>query len=246
MKVACIYDVHGNLTALDAVLSEVETLGVDHIVVGGDMVPGPFPAECVARLRALEIPTSFIRGNGEREVVAFQSENPQSTVPEQIHGMLRWSGEQLDPETLDFITGLPLTVRLDIPPVGGVTFCHATVTDDTTIFTKESPVDRVEELFSSATDSVIVCGHTHMQFDRAFGKYRIVNAGSVGMTFGSDKAQWLLIGETIELKSTAYDRKQAAEEIRASEFPDAEQFVKAYIESWPSEEQMIKVYERSS
>ena len=107
---------------------------------------------------------------------------------------------QLDADSLDFIAGLPLTVRLDIPQIGGVTFCHATVTDDTTIFTKESPNERVEELFSSATDSTIVCGHTHMQFDRTFGKLRIVNAGSVGMTFGSDKAQWLLIGEDDRIK----------------------------------------------
>ena len=244
MNVACIYDVHGNLTALDAVLDEIAALEVDHVVVGGDVVPGPFPAECIARLRTLAIPTSFIRGNGEREVVAFRQENPETKAPKRTHAMLRWCADQLDVETLGFIADLPPTTRLDLPTFGGVTFCHATFNDDSTIFTKQSPIERVKELFSHAGDSTIVCGHTHMQFDRKFGTHRIVNAGSVGMAFGSDAAQWLKISNKFELKSTQYDRDEAAKDIRSSGMPDADAFVKANIESWPSEEQMMEVYEK--
>src|SRR5690349_19774565 len=69
-RVAALYDIHGNLPALDAVLDEVRTLGVDRVIVGGDVLPGPMPREALERLLEIEIPTTFIYGNGDRAVLA--------------------------------------------------------------------------------------------------------------------------------------------------------------------------------
>ena len=70
MRIAALYDIHGNLPALDAVLAEIRQVGVDRIVVGGDVLPGPMPRETMARLLALEIPTQFIYGNGDKAILA--------------------------------------------------------------------------------------------------------------------------------------------------------------------------------
>ena len=72
VRIAALYDIHGNLPALEAVLRDVETSGVDRIVVGGDVLPGPMPAECLARLMNLDVPVQFILGNGDREAIAQQ------------------------------------------------------------------------------------------------------------------------------------------------------------------------------
>ena len=67
MRVACLYDIHANLPALEAVLSDVREARAERIVVGGDVLPGPMPRECLDLLYSLDIPTDFIIGNGDRE-----------------------------------------------------------------------------------------------------------------------------------------------------------------------------------
>lgn len=69
MRVAAIYDIHGNLPALEAVLQDIRQAEVDHVVVGGDVLPGPMPRETLACLLDLEIPLQFIQGNGDRAVL---------------------------------------------------------------------------------------------------------------------------------------------------------------------------------
>jgi predicted phosphodiesterase len=70
MRVAALYDIHGNLPALEAVLDELRRDRVDRVVVGGDVLPGPMPLECLAALLDLDPPVQFIHGNGDREVLA--------------------------------------------------------------------------------------------------------------------------------------------------------------------------------
>ena len=70
MRVAALYDIHGNLPALDAVLDDVAPRPVDRIVVGGDVLPGPMPRETLERLQSLDVPVRFMRGNGDRETLA--------------------------------------------------------------------------------------------------------------------------------------------------------------------------------
>jgi len=84
-----------------------------------------------------------------------------------------------------------------------------------------------------------------MQFDRMAGTIRVVNAGSVGMPFGSPGADWLLLGPDVELRRTAFDLAQAAERVRKTKYPQAEDFAARNILRPPSEEEMLKVFTRA-
>src|SRR2546423_5733501 len=95
MRVAALYDIHGNLPALEAVLDEVRRARVSRIVVGGDVLPGPMSRECLDLLLGLDLPVDFIRGNGDRVVLAqIRAEEPIE-VPEQFRDDIRRNSRQL-------------------------------------------------------------------------------------------------------------------------------------------------------
>ncbi len=204
MRVAAIYDIHGNLSALEAVLQEIRQADVDRIVVGGDVLPGSQPRETIACLRALNIPVQFIMGNGDREVLAVRRGLETGAVPEAYRGVMRWNADQLDAEDERWIDSWPATCRVQIPGIGDVLFCHATPRNDTEIFDLATPEDRVLPMFEDVDAPLVVCGHTHVQFDRTIGTTRVVNAGSVGMTFEAPGAYWLLLGPDVRLRRTAF------------------------------------------
>ncbi len=244
MRVAAIYDIHGNLPALEAVLQEIRAAGADLVVVGGDVLPGPMPAETLACLLALNIPTSFIRGNGEAAVLAELS-GREISLPEQALEAIRWTTQQLDQEFTRVIASWPATFRVEIRGLGEVLFCHATPRNDTEIFTGMTPEDRLLPVFAGIHASLVVCGHTHMQFDRMVGKTRVVNAGSVGMPFGKAGADWLLLGPEVELRHTSYDLARAAETIRGTKYPQALDFAARNVLQSPSEEEMLEIFTRA-
>src|SRR6478752_456815 len=99
MRVAALYDIHGNLPALEAVLRDA---GADHIVVGGDVLPGPMPRQSLDLLLALDLPVQFIHGNGDREVIA-----PTGAVPEPYRESVSWNAGQLRPEDTAMIAAWP-------------------------------------------------------------------------------------------------------------------------------------------
>jgi predicted phosphodiesterase len=197
MPLAAIYDIHGNLPALEAVLEDIRRANVDRIVVGGDVVPGPMPRETLAFLRDLDLPVHFIQGNGEVAVLEQMSGRDPVNIPEQFRPIIRWTAEQLRSEEKRFLRGWPKTLRLEVPPFGEVLFCHATPRNENEIFTRRTPEDRLISIFADAKVSLAVCGHTHMQFDRMIGNVRVVNAGSAGMPFGKPGAYWLLLGSDV-------------------------------------------------
>lgn len=244
MRIAALYDVHGNLPALEAVLDDVARAGVDRVVVGGDVVPGPMPRESMARLTGLSVPTQFIVGNGDREVLAVMRGIETGGVPEPFRPLMRWTAEQLRPEYDSILAGWPRTLRLAVRGLGDVLFCHATPRNDTEIFTRLTPEERLVPIFSGLGVSLVVCGHTHMQFDRTIGGVRVVNAGSVGMPFQAPGAYWLLIGPGVELCRTDYDLAGAAERISATGYPNAREFAERNVLRPPSEEETLKQYGR--
>ena len=242
MRVAAIYDIHANLPALEAVLQDIRRADVDQVVVGGDVVPGPMPRETIECLLDLDIPVQFIQGNGEADVLAEMSGMEVSRVPEQFREGVRWSGLQLRPEHEQLLANWPSTCHLEIRGLGEVLFCHATPRSATEIFTHLTPEDRLLPVFDGLNVPVVICGHTHMQFDRTIGKVRVVNAGSVGMPFGEPGAYWLLLGPNIQFHRTAYDLAKAAERIRATNYPQAQGFAARNILQPPSEREMIEAF----
>ncbi len=244
MRVAALYDIHGNVPALEAVLREVRQANVDRILVGGDLFPGPMCAEALSCLRALDVPVQFIQGNGDREVLAQLTEAP-SDVPEQHLAAIRWASAQLGADDQRFISSWPLTLRIAIPPLGNVLFCHATPRNDSEIFTRITRDEVLAPIFGPLDVPLVVVGHTHMQFDRAVGSVRVVNAGSVGMAFGDTGAFWLLLGPNVELRRTPYDLAAAAERMRGTGYPLVEELAVRYVLAPPSEQEMLGLYSRA-
>ncbi len=245
MRVAAIYDIHGNLPALEAVLQEIRQANVDHVVVGGDVFPGPMPRETLACLLNFEIPVQFIHGNGEREVLAQMRGLETGTVPERFRGIMSWTAQQLDPDDERLLAGWPTTLHVEIRGLGEVLFCHATPRNDTEIFTKLTPEGRLLPVFDGLKVPLVICGHTHIQFDRKIGRIRVVNAGSVGMPFGEPGAYWLLLGPEVQLRRTPYDLSKAAERIRDTSYPHAHDFAANNVLRPPSVEQMLEVFARA-
>jgi putative phosphoesterase len=241
MRVAALYDIHGNLPALEAVANDIRRAGVDAIVVGGDVLPGPMPQETVEFLQNLDRPVRFIYGNGDREVLSSLA-GIETGLPEQFREVIRWNGKQLSKPQRELIKDWPAKVHLDVAGLGEVLFCHATPRNDTEIFTRMTPEERLVPVFEGVSAAVVVCGHTHMQFDRMVGPIRVVNAGSVGMPFGQPGAYWLLLGSDVGLRRTDYDLEAAARRIRASTYPQAEDFAAHNVLQPPSEEHMLAAF----
>jgi predicted phosphodiesterase len=252
MRVAALYDVHANLPALEAVLDEVRRANVDQIVVGGDVIPGPMPRETLELLLGLDMPVHAICGNGELAVLAQMAAQDGGTVtywgttsgealPEPLRHVLRWTGQQIDCEHERTLRRWPGTLMLDLPAVGSVLFCHGTPRSETEAFTRLTSEDRLMPVFRGLERTLVVCGHTHMQFDRMIGGTRVINAGSVGMPFGKPGADWLLLGDEIQLRHTSYDLAETAARVRATQYPQAEEFA-AGIQQPPSEEEMLRAF----
>jgi predicted phosphodiesterase len=125
-----------------------------------------------------------------------------------------------------------------------VLFCHATPRNNTEAFTRLTPEDRLLPVFEGVDVPVVVCGHTHMQFDRQVGRVRVANAGSVGMPFGEPGADWLVLGPDVQLRHTAYDLLKAAERIRDRSYPQAQDFAARYVLHPPSESEMLEAFSR--
>ena len=241
-RVAALYDIHGNLPALEAVLDDVRQTGVDLIVVGGDVVPGPMPRETIACLRRLDIPARYIRGNGDREVLAARCGAETLTLPPPALEAIRWNAQQLFPEDESWFAGWPATWPLEVGRLR-VLFCHATPRSDTDVFTRLTSEDNLRPIFAELDVDIVVCGHTHMQFDRWVGRVRVVNAGSVGMPFGEPGAYWLLLhGPDVELRRTEYDAEAAAARIRQTSSPQAEVFAAGHVLRPPSESAMLEQF----
>lgn len=244
-RVAAIYDIHANLPALDAVLQDIRNAQVNHIVVGGDVLPGPMPAETMRRLLNLDIPAQFIQGNGEVAVLDVMAGREPVAVPEQYRPVIRWTAEQLPTECESVLASWPKTLSLEVSRLGQVLFCHATPRDENEIFTRTTSEERLSPILKGLNASVVVCGHTHMQFDRKVGTVRVVNAGSVGMPFGVAGADWLLLGPEVQLRHTDYDFANAAERIRTTRYPQAEEFAAKSVLKPRSEEEMLQLFSRA-
>jgi predicted phosphodiesterase len=245
MKVAAIYDVHGNLPALEAVLDEIRQTNADDVVVGGDVLPGPMPRETLVCLRDFPSPVKFIQGNGEVAVLEQMAGRDPAGVPEPFRPVVRWTAQQLDSECARWLAARPKQLQLEVNGLGEILFCHATPRNENEIFTRRTSEERLLPVFAGVTVPVVVCGHTHMQFDRTVGRIRVLNAGSVGMPFGEPGADWLMLGPDIQFRHTRYDLTKAAERIRRTNYPQAHEFAARSIHQPPSGQEMLDLFSRA-
>jgi predicted phosphodiesterase len=221
-----LYDIHGNIDALDAVLADPRAADPDVVVVGGDAVPGPFARATLDRLEALSGSVQWIRGNGEREVAAAVG-GPAPADDDLAARTAAITAAEIGDDRARALGELPLTLGLD-----GVLFCHASPRRDDEMLTRLSPPERWSEALDGVDAALVVAGHTHQQDDRAVGGVRFVNAGSVGLPYeGDGAARWLWVADGVpELRHTAYDAAGAGARMLAAGWPDERSIGGALVE----------------
>ncbi len=199
---AILYDIHGTLPALEAVLDEAKQ-EADAWLLGGDYgTPSPWPQETLDLLRTLE-PATWIRGNGERWIF-----EPPSDRPEVGEAYREYMPGPLTEDELRWLYELPPHAELD-----GVLYVHGCVGRDDDSFAPE-PQPEDEARCGAVHDQTIVFGHSHVQFrrDGPNGNH-LLNPGSVGMPLDGDvRAAWVVRNDDgeFEFRRTEYDIERAA------------------------------------
>ena len=210
-----LYDIHGNLDALDAVLAEARAAGADEWLLGGDYCAfGPWPAETLARLRELEGAT-WLRGNGER----WLADPPLDLPVEQsrfVFAALATANAELGSDAVDELIGLSAIAERP-----EAFYCHGSPLSDVESF-GPAPGDDDERLLAGVKERQVVFGHSHLQFRRPGPNETVlVNPGSVGMPLDGDtRAAWALRSDDgrLDLRRTAYDVRRAAAKMREYEW----------------------------
>lgn len=246
MRVAALYDIHGNAPALHATLAELEVVKPDLIIIGGDTISGPMPVQTLEMLFQLDTPVQFIRGNGDREVLlTFDGEAQALEMSDSVREITSWVAEQLSHSNRDFLSQLPLTYTLTRENYEDVLFCHAIPTNDEAIFTPLTPDAVMAAYFERTLQRIVICGHTHIQFERRLGDIRILNAGSVGMPFANKPgAYWLLLdGDSYEHRFTPYDVEAAAKQIASTNYPQAQKFAEENVREIPTAQEAMEFLE---
>jgi len=241
VRVAVLSDIHGVLPALEAVLAEPDVAAADRVMLTGDLAAGPQPAETIDVLRDLGDRAVWIRGNADRELVAYRT-GEQSSIPDPI---APWAAEQLRQDQLDLLAGLPLSATVEIDGLGTTVFCHATPRDDEEVVLVDSRPERWTEVLAGLDAPVraLVCGHTHMPFTRLADRRLVINPGSVGMPYGGAGAHWAMLGPGVDLRVTEFDIDQACDRIAAeSGYPEARDWAEYYVRSSASDFEAIAVF----
>jgi len=205
--------------------------GDAQLVFGGDLAAGPMPAETLDRIMGLD--ALVLRGNADRELLSGPS-----------GGLIdEWVVKQLDDRHREYIAALPEQIELDVEGVGHVLFCHGSPRSDEEMILKTTPDEWLRQMLAGVEADVLVCGHTHMQFDRRVDRWRVVNAGSVGLAYGAPGAHWLLLGPDLEHRRTPYDADAFADWVKTFDWPIAERFAEENIRTVPSEQEALEFFE---
>ena len=200
-----LYDIHGNLPALERVLEDAQSVGVDRWLLGGDYgVPSPWPLETLERLEALPNAV-WIRGNGERWTREPPTDRPE--VAEVYDEHL----SDVPDDVIERLYRLPAQAELD-----GILYVHGSPISDVESFPPE-PGDDDERLLGGVRDRVVVFGHSHQQFARPGPNgTSLVNPGSAGMPLDGDpRAAWATWDGNFTFRRVDYDTQKAADAFRA-------------------------------
>jgi predicted phosphodiesterase len=200
-----LYDIHGNLPALERVLEDAQSVGVDRWLLGGDYgVPSPWPLETLERLEALPNAV-WIRGNGERWTREPPTDRPEVAEVYQEHL------SDVPDDVIERLYRLPAQAELD-----GILYVHGSPISDVESFPPE-PGDDDERLLGGVRDRVVVFGHSHQQFARPGPNgTSLVNPGSAGMPLDGDpRAAWATWDGNFTFRRVDYDTQKAADAFRA-------------------------------
>ena len=238
-RVAVLADVHGNATALEAVLAEVVEEGAELVVSCGDLTWGPQPLETLALLEALPLPVLHVRGNADRSVVELVDGREGERTPREA-----WMAEQHGQRGRDALAGFAPTVAVDVAGLGAVLCSHGSPRSDEECVTVRTPEERLREALDGVDADLVATAHTHVQYDRRVLGRRLFNPGSVGMPYeGRRGAYWALLGPELELRRTAYVVDRAVAAYRTTTDLLVEEMVEILLEP-PTSDEAIEHAER--
>jgi putative phosphoesterase len=216
MRIAVVSDIHGNLTALEAVLADLEDVRPDVVVHGGDLaLGGPHPVEVVDRLRELGWPGVL----GNTDVVIAD----ERTIPEQARGFMApaatFGRERLGSERVAWLASLPLEWRGD-----GVAVVHAVPGDTWPIITADDPDEKLRETYGPLGVPIAVYGHIHHAYVRRVDGLTVANSGCVSLALDGDvRATYAVIEDgRVEHRRVSYDIERVAADLLRVDYPGAE------------------------
>ena len=232
-RVAVLADVHGNATALAAVLTELGELEPDLVVHCGDLTWGPQPQETLTLVRELGDRFLAVRGNGDRMLATFAA--TAEPTPREV-----WMQSAHRPEDVAFVAEFPPTLEVEIDGPGRTVFCHGSPRSDEELLTPETPESRLVEALVGVEAAVVVSGHSHVSYRREVLGRTLLNPGSVGLPYEgrTGGAYWAVLGPGIEHRRTAYDLDLAVTRQRDSGDPKTDEIL-ALMETPPTRDEMI-------
>jgi predicted phosphodiesterase len=243
-SVAVLSDIHGVMPVLEAVLNEADVAEADLIVVTGDHAAGPQPVQVLDRLQQLGERVVLVRGNADRELAALARGDAAAVA--EVYAVDAWAAEQLSPEMVALLAGLPHPVTMDVAGFGPVLFCHGSPRDDEEVVLVDTRLQRWADVFADLPQDVrtVVCGHTHMPFVRLVDRRLVVNPGSIGMPYGRAGGSWALLkGGHVTLRHTPVDIEAAIEEVVAgSTYPDRRAWAQDYLSGSISDAEALTAF----
>jgi putative phosphoesterase len=229
MRVAIVSDVHGNLTAFDAVLADIEPRAPDVVLHGGDLaLMGAQPAAVVDRVRELGWPG--VLGNTDEVLWRPEEQARQERLAPKLGVLLRLIFQEYAPATLEllgeervmWLRGLPAQQRLE-----DLVLVHAAPDDLWRAPMPDTEDDELSTVYQPLDAATAVYGHIHRPYTRTLPKLTVANSGSVGMPWDGDpRASYLLIEDgQPRLVRVEYDVEREAALLRDSGYPDAPRLV---------------------
>jgi len=190
-RLAILADIHANLPALEAVIADMTPFQVEHVIVAGDVINwGPFSVEVIERITSLG--WAIIRGN--HEYYLLDHDTPRAPAHWATYDTPRWLNEQLGGRWKNTIAAWPEAITLRYPDAPLLRVVHASPRSVWQGIYPITPLDEAERLLEATDERFIVCGHTHLPMDRRIGRWRVLNAGSVGVPLdGQFSASYLVL-----------------------------------------------------
>jgi predicted phosphodiesterase len=189
MRFLCISDIHGHADALSAVLASAERRGYSKLLVAGDLCfPGPGPLETWRKLTANH--ALCVQGVGDQALATIDPDNLRATNDHERRRLerLRHTQRELGELILKRLAKLPKTVRIPIETGGEILVVHGSPHDPSEPFSHELTVEEATVLLADDPAEIVICGGSHIPFDRRVGDTRIINVGSVGEAPGGTHA----------------------------------------------------------
>lgn len=227
MKLAVISDIHSNITALDAVLSDIERQNVDKVICTGDLVGyAPFPNEVIELIRERKIPT--VMGNYDDAVgnmrficgCDYKDEKAQALGEASII----WSKEHTSESNKAFLRSLPHEIRLTVNDTK-VLLVHGSPERLNEYIYENTPREEMLHYLEQGNTDVLICGHIHKPYHAAIGNKSIINAGSVGKPkHGDPRATYVVVNfdekVSVQIQMVNYNFEATARAIENSSLPD--------------------------